>query len=214
MSAPAQAAADPVAIVGYVEARTADRILGWAWDPASPEERLTVALLDGDRVVAETRADRPREDLARNGVGDGAHAFELAVPEALRGQSGRLAVRARAADGRDVVLGAPPPVGGDAAPLLRLQRGLEQIAAQQRLILRNLRASPNDDALARVSSAQARLEEQIATLEVFVARLDERLAALADGERRPAASRRMMVVAASFAALALGALTIAIMPLF
>lgn len=213
MSASAEVSAEPVASMGCVEARTADRVLGWAWDPASPDERLTVALLDGDRMVAESRADRPREDLARNGVGDDAHAFELAVPEALCGQSGRLVVRARAADGRTVVLWAPLPVAGDAASLLRLQRGLEQIAVQQRLILRNLRAIPNDDALARLTSAQARLEEQIATLEVFVARLDERLAALAAREAKPPASRRMHAVAAGFGVLAVTAWAMALVPL-
>lgn len=198
-------------ILGFVEARTADRILGWAWDPAEPDARLGVALMDGDTVLAEAMADRPREDLARNGVGDGAHAFDIALPERLRARAASLAVVARRADGRTMPLAAPPPPAGEAPALARLQRGLEQVAASQRAVLRALQApapaASTGETLATIASAQKRLEAQLATLEVFVNRLDERLAALAERDAAPRAPRAALLLAIGLgigAAVALG----------
>lgn len=198
-------------ILGFVEARTADRILGWAWDPAEPDARLKVALMDGDTVLAETLADRPREDLARNGVGDGAHAFDIALPERLRARASSLTVVARGADGRAVPLAAPPPPASEVPALARLQRGLEQVAAGQRAVLRALQApapaATAEETLARVVAAQERLEAQLNTLEVFVTRLDERLAVLAEQNAAPRAPRAALIAVVGLglgAALALG----------
>jgi hypothetical protein len=184
----AVAALERASIVGFVEARTADRILGWAWDAAEPEARVTVALMDGETVLAEVRADRPRDDLARSGVGDGAHAFDLVVPEAVRRRASALSVVARGGDGRAIPLGAPAPAN-DAGPLAQMQRTLEQVMAGQRALMRAFRTSPSgstsEDVLAGIAAAQQRLEAQLETLEVFVTRLDERLAALANREAAP-----------------------------
>lgn len=186
-------------ILGFVEARTADRILGWAWDPGEPEERLKVALMDGDSLLAETVADRQRDDLARNGVGDGAHAFDISLPERLRARASSLAVVARGADGRTMPLAAPPPPAGEVPGLARLQRGLEQVAAGQRAVLRALQApSPSastEGMLVTITSAQERLEAQLNTLEVFVNRLDERLAALVERDAAPRTARAALLVA-------------------
>ncbi|MEA2744071.1 MAG: hypothetical protein QOG25_2442, partial [Acetobacteraceae bacterium] len=57
-------------LVGYVEAATADRILGWAWAPATPELHAAIEIRIGDTVVANTVADLPRVDLASSGIGD------------------------------------------------------------------------------------------------------------------------------------------------
>jgi hypothetical protein len=169
-------------VAGFVEARTPTRILGWAWDPAAPAARLAVELRAGNAVVAAGRADQSREDLARSGVGDGAHAFALELPEAWHGRADALAVHARAEDGTDTPL-AEPPAADPAAALLRVQRGLEQLVASQRAVLRAVReqpAPPSDpDLPARLLATQSRIEEQLGTLEVFVSRLDTRLAALA-----------------------------------
>jgi hypothetical protein len=205
---------DRPSVLGFVEARTVDRILGWAWDAAEPEARVTVALMDGETVLAEVRADRPREDLARSGVGDGAHAFEIAVPETLHRRAGSLAVVARGQDGRAVPLAAPPPAANDPPALARLQRGLDQVAAGQRAVLRALQALPAaanaEETLARITAAQQRLEAQLETLEVFVTRLDGRLAALAERDAVPATPRAALILAAGLGLAASVALGIAL----
>ena len=68
-------------VAGYVEAVTADRLLGWAWSPSNPEERVAVEVLLGEDVVARAIADRLRSDLASAGIGDGQHAFDIELPE-------------------------------------------------------------------------------------------------------------------------------------
>lgn len=212
---PAEARLDRPSVLGFVEARTADRILGWAWDAAEPEARVTVALMDGETVLAEVRADRPREDLARSGVGDGAHAFDIAVPETLHRRVGSLAVVARGQDGRAVPLAAPPPPAANDPPALaRLQRGLDQVAAGQRAVLRALQALPAaanaEETLARITAAQERLEAQLETLEVFVTRLDGRLAALAERDAVPRTPRAALILAAGLGLAASVALGIAL----
>jgi hypothetical protein len=201
-------------ILGFVEARTADRILGWAWDPGEPGERLKVALMDGDTVLAETVADRQREDLARNGVGDGAHAFDIALPERLRARASSLTVAARRADGHTTPLAAPPPPASEVPALARLQRGLEQVAASQRAVLRALQApapvASTEETLATIAAAQERLEAQLNTLEVFVNRLDERLAALVERDAAPRAPRAALIVAVGLGVGAIVALGIAL----
>jgi len=49
---------------------------GWVVNALQPDERLQVLVYSGDTVMAETRADLPRPDLARKGFGDGAHGFK------------------------------------------------------------------------------------------------------------------------------------------
>jgi hypothetical protein len=76
-------------LTGFIDAITADRIFGWTWDPQRPQVRIAVrAEVDGKQTAAAI-ADQPREDLASNNVGDGAHAFEISItpgttPERIR----------------------------------------------------------------------------------------------------------------------------------
>lgn len=178
---------------GYVEAIGATAIQGWAWSPIEPEARLTVVLRDGDAVLQSVLADRPRPDLARNGVGDGAHAFTLELDAGHAARAGELEVVAIAPDGSELVLAAPPPATGVAD----LRRALEGLAASQRVLHRNLQAlllaskarEPMDAALERIAEVQSALDARTAELEVFVSRLDARLAALAP-EAAPASSAR------------------------
>jgi len=179
-------------VVGYVEAATDTRILGWAWAPRKPQERLVVQALLDEAVVAEGSADRSRDDLARNGIGDGQHAFELALPESARPRLAELRVVARAEDGAAIPLGAPALQEGTAERLDRLQRGLDMLIGSQRVLHRNLQAAmlaprrvPEDRAAndasitgTEIGATQAELGRQIATLEVFAMRLEEWLAAL------------------------------------
>jgi hypothetical protein len=73
---------DHSAITGYVDELREDRVWGWAWDRRSPSLRVEIQVWIGDNPVAAALADRPRPDLKANGVGDGEHAFEIALPEA------------------------------------------------------------------------------------------------------------------------------------
>jgi hypothetical protein len=202
--------------LGYVEARTADRILGWAWDPAAPETRLEVVLLRGKRIVARTRADQPREDLARNGVGDGAHAFAFVLDEALRGEAGRLDVAVEAEGGALVPLGAARADQGGAA-IAQVQRGLAALVAGQRAVLRTIEALParsalGEAALRAIDDQQRRIEASIAALELAVARLDERLAASTREDEGVRLARRPLVVAAVLGALGAAAIVWAVAP--
>ncbi|MDW8399834.1 MAG: tetratricopeptide repeat protein, partial [Acetobacteraceae bacterium] len=65
---------------GRVEAVVDGVLRGWAWDAARPGLRLAVAVLADGRRIATCRADRPRGDLRRNGIGDGAHGLECPLP--------------------------------------------------------------------------------------------------------------------------------------
>jgi hypothetical protein len=204
-----EAAAQPE-VIGYVEAATGTQVLGWAWAPRAPAERLQVQMLLDGEVLAEAAADREREDLARNGIGDGRHAFDLAVPERARPRLADIRVVARDGAGRLVPLGAPPPPEAEAERLDRLQRGIDHLVASQRLLHRNVQAAllqrpgSDDGAIGEIAKSQAELGRQIATLEVFCMRLDERLAAVASpAAMAPARLPRMMQLAVGFAGAAL-----------
>jgi hypothetical protein len=192
------APAAPPEVTGYVEAATADRLLGWAWAPRTPGVRASVELRLGDEVIATAVADQPRPDLASNGVGDGCHAFALAIPDEYRSRAAELRVFARAGDGDAWPIGAPPAAEGLSEQTTKVLRGIETLIGSQRLMHRNLQAALTSGsktteeeeqqaaaALARLKDLQGTLGDQMATLERFVMRLDERLAAM-DGENAPA----------------------------
>lgn len=103
-------------IQGDLNVRRTGAIDGWCWDTARPGARLAVELLVDGAVVATVAADAARRDLQRRGIGDGRHAFNVAVPAALLGGGERL-VSAR--DGRSRVVfgqyfvGTPEPPPAD-----------------------------------------------------------------------------------------------------
>ncbi|MDR3531682.1 MAG: hypothetical protein P4L90_14170 [Rhodopila sp.] len=181
-------------VVGYVEAFTADRLLGWAWAPANPELRAAIELRLGDAVVANTVADLPRADLASNGIGDGRHAYEIAIPTEIRDRAAELRVFARAGDGEAMPIGAPPAADGLADQVTKLMRGVDMLLNSQRLIHRNLQAAltarpdtdsdPTATAVARMAELQAGTVAQLAAVERFVVRLDEHLSRLSPTETK------------------------------
>ena len=70
-------------VQGCLSAATRGRATGWAWEPGV-EERLELSLLvDGKQVASKTAATF-REGLRAAGIGDGACAFSIALPEFLR----------------------------------------------------------------------------------------------------------------------------------
>jgi hypothetical protein len=70
-----------VSVNGYIDAITGNRIYGWAWDAQQPKAKITIRLQQVDNTVGIVAADLPREDLKASGIGDGAHAFEAAIPD-------------------------------------------------------------------------------------------------------------------------------------
>ncbi len=202
-------------VAGYVEAVTANAALGWAWTPGQAEP-LTVEL----RLDAEAVADGLRPDLARSGIGTGRHAFTLKTPEALRTRLAELRVFARTADGAAVPLGSVPAEDGVAERLVQLSRGMEMLIGSQRVLHRNVQAAllaaPQGSmepgvqpgaSVADVAAAQAALAESVATLELFVARLEQGMAALAV-QRMQAAQPRWAL--GGMAALSMSALVLSV----
>ncbi len=178
------------AVTGYVEALTVTAALGWAWTPGQAEP-LKVELRLGAQVVAEAVADGLRPDLARSGIGEGRHAFTLKTPERLRPRLAELRVFARTADGAAVPLGSVPAEDGVAERLVQLSRGMEMLIGSQRVLHRNVQAAllaapqagAQSDAavpsLTDIAATQAALAESVTTLELFVTRLEQGMAALA-----------------------------------
>src|SRR4051794_32536025 len=85
---------------GRVEAALGGVVTGWAWNPADPEDRVTVTIWVNGRPVASGVADQHAPGLADVGIGDGEHAFAIALPETLTQERElRVAVRVDGAAG-------------------------------------------------------------------------------------------------------------------
>jgi glycosyltransferase involved in cell wall biosynthesis len=65
----------------HIDSKTPGRITGWAWMPKRPSERVRIEAVADGRVVAAAMANGYREDLKQAGKGDGAHAFDMHLPE-------------------------------------------------------------------------------------------------------------------------------------
>lgn len=82
--------------------------MGWAFDPAHPDQPVTVVVLAGERIVAEAVADIYREDLLQAGIHDGRHAFKCLLPvELFDGARHEISIRVK--DG-PVLDGSPKPL--------------------------------------------------------------------------------------------------------
>ncbi|KAB0266613.1 hypothetical protein [Microvirga brassicacearum] len=185
-------------IQGRLDAIEARRLYGWVRDQARPQERLLVRVLMGGRMIASATADRPRIDLRRNGIGDGAYAFEVELPGALSEEEReRLSVVAVSpTTGQEIVLQPPSHTERTAeaavnAPLSRVLDQLEVLIAAQRRsqiiqretaeALRSTAAqveqmASNEDgvgaALDLVRNSRDDLAQRVADLEVFLLRFD------------------------------------------
>jgi hypothetical protein len=176
--------------------------------------RLAIGLVAGGRVVARTVADQAREDLARNGIGDGAHAFSFALDPGMR-DAAALEVVVLGPDGPMMRL----PAAGEAGQpvLLQLQRGLATIAAGQRALLKAVQAPPAkgadlDEMVAALAAQQDRIEKAVGALEIFVTRLDNRLAALDEARTGARPARAPLLLAGALALAGLAAITWAVAP--
>lgn len=122
---------------GRVDAIDMGRIFGWAFDPMAPDQRLVIRVLLDGKVIAEAVADRNRPDLRRNGIGDGKHAFEIALPEPIHTRTKDIVVMARNGSGSEQALRVPQPDEQAAealiaAPLAKVLDKLDVLMAAQR----------------------------------------------------------------------------------
>ncbi|MDQ0138274.1 hypothetical protein J2T08_006219 [Neorhizobium galegae] len=176
---------------GRVDAVDMGRIFGWAFDPMAPDQRLTIRVLLDGKVIAEAVADRNRPDLRRNGIGDGKHAFEIALPDPLHSRANDVVVMARNGAGSEQALRVPQPNEQAAealiaAPLAKVLDKLDVLMAAQRQLQvsqRSLQRAPEIDAdkaettgLADVSNAVESLKVDISQrlndLDVHLMRMD------------------------------------------
>ncbi|MFD1329879.1 hypothetical protein [Mycoplana ramosa] len=188
-AAPEQDNAKPMN--GRVDAIDMGRIFGWAFDPMAPDQRLTIRVLLDGKVIAEAVADRNRPDLRRNGIGDGKHAFEIALPDPVQARASDLVVVALNGSGSEQALRVPQPDEQAAealiaAPLAKVLDKLDVLMAAQRQLQvsqRSLQRTPQIDAdqaetvrLTDVSNAVDNLgvdiSQRLNDLDVHLMRLD------------------------------------------
>jgi hypothetical protein len=182
---PPDAPARATALQGLVDNALPDRLFGWAWSPAAPADRLTIEARLGGASVHVTTADLARPDLAKAGIGDGCHAFEIPLEPEWIARRAELSIVARAADGAEMVLPLRlrRPAGEPAeAPQ---QRAVEALVAGQRRLHEDLRAiaarlpdPAAQDALPALEQSHRDLTERLDALALWLTRLDERLAAM------------------------------------
>jgi hypothetical protein len=209
MSAALQTLApQPADIDGRIDAISGGRLYGWAWDRVRPSDHLEVEIRVGDRLVATAFANQPRDDLKANGVGDGCHAFEIAI---------------ELAPGESPIASARSPVTGDVMPLrlpsdvetvtesvlgptlLRMSALMDATQRNQQTVLRGLRelmkqgqAAPNaDKRLEELAASQEELKAQISGVEIFLMRIDEHLHEVNNSlkQRAPAAIDKPLRIA-------------------
>lgn len=101
-------------IFGAIDRVYDHRVTGWAWDRRLPDTPIEVEITLDGQPVARGTADRLRDDLANNGVGNGRHAFDIRIDQPLPtdGKHRVAAIALDAKDGRRVTLvnrEAPPP---------------------------------------------------------------------------------------------------------
>jgi len=79
---------------GLLDKMDKDGIGGWACWIERPTERVKLAFYEGERFLGSTTADRLRNDLAKQGIGDGRVAFLLPMPKGFAdGRPHRLDIR-------------------------------------------------------------------------------------------------------------------------
>lgn len=130
---------------GRVDAVDDGRLYGWAFDPSAPTARVTIRVLLDGKPIAEATADQDRPDLKRSGIGDGAHAFNVMLPQFASIRAAELVVVAISASGIEQALRVPKPAEQAAealiaAPMTRILDKLDMLMAAQRQLQVNQRS--------------------------------------------------------------------------
>jgi hypothetical protein len=213
------------ALRGRIDAVDGARVYGWAWHPDSPRDRVSVRFFDGDEQLAVILADKPRVDLRRNGVGDGAHAFDIELQRPAA--KGLRAVAVHPNGGADLELAIPSPSERSAesaaaasfgAMLDRLEVAIlaqRRIQARQSAVLSDLGAAAQRlsdgstaegglaDTVRTLAGQQQTIADRLADLEVVLVRFDSvahgfstRLDALAKQHVHPVKAHLLWLTAA------------------
>ncbi|MCJ2089594.1 glycosyltransferase [Methylobacterium sp. E-005] len=82
-------------------------MIGWAQDAAAPDTPVSLFISVDGRVVGRCLADRPREDLVREGIGHGRHGFDFTFPEGVLPALARCTVAVRREGDGAVLPGSP-----------------------------------------------------------------------------------------------------------
>jgi hypothetical protein len=213
-----------VSVNGYIDAIANNRIYGWAWDAQKPDARITVRLQAGGNTVGIIAADLPREDLKANGIGDGAHAFEAALPDGI--SPNELSLLAVCPDTGQTVELSPRAVAPQSSGGHDLRSAIETLAKSHGFMHRKLQTmaaameeSRRNGAPESASSVQSPSEEfapmsRLQSLEEAVLRLDalvkQQEATIEVLRNRPTDPMPRLLAAAA-AVLSVAALLIAIM---
>lgn len=187
-------------ISGRVDAIVERRVLGWAWHPGHPQERLQIECTISGRKVASFTADQARIDLKRNGIGDGSHAFDFELSDSFDAEPEHLEIRARASTGESTVLrvASTDERAAEAAISVPLTRVLERLdlllSVSRQLVLGQRETFTStksltervsklsseggtiETAITQVAESQSDVGTRVAAIEVFLKRFDTTLA--------------------------------------
>ncbi len=87
---------------GWVDEVTSAILSGWAWDSAKPNEPVVLQVFDNEIPILRVVANRHREHLEKDGVGDGRHSFYVWFPGGLSPLIRHVIAIRHARDGREV----------------------------------------------------------------------------------------------------------------
>ena len=231
---------DAPKLQGRVDALENGRLLGWAWDASHPTDRMTIHIFhDGERVLSKT-AEAERIDLRRNGIGDGAYAFDIELPQAVAAAPDGLSVVAESPLDKSQ-LKLPRPSAEERAaeaavamPLALVMEKLDRLIAAQRqsavgqrdatVLLREtvqridtLASTEGElgEAMGILRKGQGDLEQRVKELEVFLLRFDGTLKSFDDrltvlGERSRSSIKIHLLLLATLLGVICGMLIAAI----
>lgn len=73
----------PSCLLGNVDGLSGLDVVGWAWNPETPDLAVTVELSVDGKPFARVEAEEFRDDLLTANIGDGRHAFRASLPFVL-----------------------------------------------------------------------------------------------------------------------------------
>lgn len=166
-------------IWGVIDAIRSDRIAGWAIDRSDSGAALDIDILREGLRIATVRAERPRKDLEKGGVGTGRYGFVAELDPALEpGFEFTIEAVARASDG---ATGALRRAGPAATPVSPERRVTERLFEAITRLSHASASEPAPDAehlrqmIDRIEVTQARLEATLSAVEAPAPKSDRGL---------------------------------------
>lgn len=96
-----------MALRGHVDWLTRWQMIGWAQDTTAPDTPVSLFVSVDGRVVGRCLADRPRDDLVREGIGHGRYGFDFAFPDGTLPALSRCTVTVRREGDGAMLPGSP-----------------------------------------------------------------------------------------------------------